>query len=209
MYSAVELRTLGMKPRINDISLKILSEYYEIFLYPFIYHYHVKTAEGERNFELSFDLENFCHLLGIESTVKYSIPMSELHNYRGKDGWNNVSDSIIDIAHLKSINKSRFKNMKAKYVYFYLLPELIQNPMAVNYDIEKVGTATNIECEILFYSKVKGDNAIIHLGIESNNSRYYFPRTFFVEKVSKKEDDIYIAKQEEIRVYVEKRIIML
>lgn len=38
---------------------------------------------------------------------------------------------------------------------------------------------------------------------------YYFPRTFFVEKVLNKEDDIYIANQEEIKVKIDKRIIML
>jgi len=42
-----------------------------------------------------------------------------------------------------------------------------------------------------------------------NNLVYYFPRTFFVEKVSKKGQDIYIAKQEEINANVKNRVIML
>ena len=42
--------------------------------------------------------------------------------------------------------------------------------MAVNYNIDKVDTETNIECEMLFYSDVKDDNAIIHLGIEKAGS---------------------------------------
>lgn len=36
-----------------------------------------------------------------------------------------------------------------------------------------------------------------------------FLELFFVEKVSNKEDDIYIANQEEINVKIDKRIIML
>ena len=139
MYSAIELKALSIKPRINDISLKVLSEYYEMFLYPFIYHYHRKSIDEEKDIELRFEKENFCHLLGIESIVKYSVPMRNLHNYKGENGW---------------------------------------------------------------------DNAIIHLGIEKHEKGYYFPRTFFVEKVSKKEDDIYIAKQEEINVLVKDRVIM-
>lgn len=67
-------------------------------------------------------MDKFCHLLGIESTVKYSVPMGDLHKYRGQEGWNNVKGLTIDIQHLKNINKRNFKNMKAKYVYFYLLP---------------------------------------------------------------------------------------
>ena len=209
MYSTTELRKLNIKPRINDISLKVLSEYYEMFLFPFIYHYHIKLTNEEKNISLKFDLEKFCHLLGIESIVKYSVPRNKLHNYRGKDGWDNISNSIIDIKHLKNVNRKKFNNVKAKYVYFYLLPELIQTPNAVSYDINKVDGGTNIQCEILFYSRVENDNAIIHLGIEKDIDGYYFPRTFFVEKVSEKEDDIYISNQENITVSVEKRVIML
>ena len=64
MHSAIELRNLSVKPKINNIFLKILSEYYEMFLYPF-------------------------------PIVTYII-----------------------------------------YVYFYLIPELIEKPMAVEYDIK-------------------------------------------------------------------------
>lgn len=117
-------------------------------------------------------------------------------------------NSIIDISHLKNLNKRRFLNVKAKYVYFYLIPKLIEKPMTVKYDINKVVSQTRIECEILFYSNVKDDNAIIHLGMEQCGDGYYVPRTFFVEKVSKKEDDIYIKKQEEIVVEVMNRIIL-
>ena len=208
MHSAVELRNLSVKPKINDISLKILSEYYEMFLYPFIYIYHIKTENDGKDIELRFDLENFCHLLGVETIVKNSVSYRDLHNYKGKDGWDNVSNSIIDIPYLKSINKRKFLSVKAKYVYFYLIPELIEKPMAVKYDINNVVPQTRIECEILFYSNVKDDKAIIHLGLEKSENGYYIPKTFFVEKVSEKEDDIYIKKQEEIYVEVMNRVIL-
>lgn len=109
----------------------------------------------------------------------------------------------------QNINRRKFTNVKAKYVYFYLLPRLLMNPMAVNYNIQNVDTSTNIDCEILFYSKVESDNAIIHLGIEKCEFGYYFPKTFFVEKVSNIEDDIYIFMQEQISVQVSSRIITL
>ncbi len=32
MYNAVELKELTIKPKINDISLDVLREFYEIFL---------------------------------------------------------------------------------------------------------------------------------------------------------------------------------
>lgn len=207
MYSALELRNLSIKPRINDISLKILSEYYKTFLYPFIFCYHIKTNNEDKDIELRFELDKFCHLLGIESIVKRSVSYNDLHKYKGLSGWNCVVDLSIDIQHLKNINKKKFMSVKAKYVYFYLIPKLIQNPMAVNYDIKNVEPETSIDCEILFYSNAENDDAIIHLGIEKDNEGYYFPKTFFVEKVSKKEDDIYIKKQEEIIVTVKEKIL--
>ena len=57
-------------------------------------------------------------------------------------------------------------NVKAKYVYFYLIPNLITSPLAVNYQKSNVSPPTLIESEILFYSPVENDTAIIHLGIQ-------------------------------------------
>ena len=49
-----------------------------------------------------------------------------------------------------------------------------------------------IRQNLMFYSTY--DNAVIHLGLEKeDNEDFYFPRTFFVEKLSEPEDkDIYI-----------------
>ena len=67
--------------------------------------------------------------------------------------------------------------MKAKYVYFYLIPSLLESPLAVNYDKSKVMPPTRIDCEILFYSTY--DNAVIHLGLEKvEQEEYYIPRTY-------------------------------
>ena len=72
-------------------------------------------------------------------------------------------------------------SVKAKYVHFYLIPSLLETPLAVNYDKNKVMPPTNIDYELLFYSIY--DNAVIHLGLEKeDNENFYFSRTFFVEK---------------------------
>lgn len=122
----------------------------------------------------------------------------------------NNNGFILDISHLKSINKRNFQNIKAKFVYFYLLPNLIETPLSVAFKNENVVGTTRIDCEIMFYSKVVNDNAIVHLGIkETEEFGYYIPKTFFVEKVSNKNDDIYLSKQKEIDTTVLNRIIML
>lgn len=214
MYTAEELQYLQMKPRINDITLKVLADYYAFFLNPFIFKYTLKSIP-EKSFELRFDKENFCHLLGIETIAKNSVSYKKLHKYKGINGWHNIYGKnedgfVLDIPHLKNLNKKNFKSIKAKFVYFYLLPNLIYNPLSVIFKNENVLLPTKIDCDILFYSKAKNDNAIIHLGIKQDNQLgYYIPKTFFVEKVSSKQEDIYLAKQEEIEITVLNRIIML
>lgn len=204
MYTAIELKDLTLKPKINDITLKVLADYYGMFLNPFVYKYIVRDIKGTQNIELRFKYENFCHLLGIENIAKYSVPYKDLHEYRGLDGWNNIygnnaSGFVLDIPLLKGINKKKFQSVKAKFVYFYLLPNLIERPLSVRYKNENVNPPTRIDCEIMFYSMVENDNAIIHLGIKKvEKLGYYIPKTFFVEKVSEKQDDIYLAQQEEI-----------
>lgn len=209
MYSAVELKELTIKPKINDISLEVLREFYEMFLYPFIYTYTITQNTGSRKIALRFNPEKFCHLLGVESIAKKSVKISELHNYRGEAGWNNIKSGAIDIKHLKTLNKKKFLSVKAKYVYFYLIPSLLETPLAVKYDKSNVMPPTNIECELLFYSAY--DNAVIHLGLEKEDDEdFYFPRTFFVEKLSEPDGkDIYIDNQERIVATKEDRIILL
>lgn len=208
MYKAEELNDLAVKPKINDISLAVLQEYYQMFLMPFVYTYYVAVGEDVREFKLRFDSDKFCHLLGIESIAKYHVKIKDLCNYRGTNGWNNIQNGSIDFKHLKSLNKSKFQSVKAKFVYFYLIPELIEEPLAVLFDGNKVDPPVSIESEMLFYSTY--DNAVIHLGIDVDDEGIYFPRTFFVEKLGNANvDDIYTVNQTKIEVVKERRTILL
>lgn len=200
MYTSAQLFESCTQPKINDISLEILREFYERYLYPFIYNYRIKDENNiYRELELRFDIDNFCHLVGLETIVKYNVNQSSLYEYKGKLGWDKIRKSEIDFAHLKNLNKERFKSMKAKFVYFYLVPKLIEHPKAILFNKEIVVPRTNIECEVLFYDI--HNNAVIHLGLgKSSLGNYYCPRTFFVEK--KNGNNIgnkYIANQQEIR----------
>lgn len=208
MYKAEELCGLSIKPKINDIDLDVLQDYYRKFLNPFIYEYDITEDEKLNCIQLRFDEENFCHLLGIESIVKYSVSKKEIHNYKGQGGWNFIQNRGLCFSDLKKMNKSKFKSIKAKFVYFYLMTDIIENPVAVHFKNENVDPPTKIDCDILFYTK--DENAIIHLGIKKDEALgYYIPKTFFVEKIGAEGIDIYIDKQKKIIVTKKKRVIML
>ena len=208
MYKAEELCGLSIKPKINDIDLIVLQDYYRKFLNPFIYQYDITDGEKQSSIQLRFDEDNFCHLLGIEAIVKYSISKKDIHNYRGQGGWNFIQSTGLCFNDLKKMNKSKFKSIKAKFVYFYLMPEIIENPVAVNFENTKVDIPTKIDCDILFYTK--NENAIVHLGIKEDKTLgYYIPKTFFVEKIGIDGVDVYIDKQKKIIATKKNRIIML
>ena len=208
MYKPEELKNLSIKPKINDISLAVLQDYYQMFLMPFVYTYYVATNDDVQEFKLRFDRDKLCHLLGIESIARNHVKHKDLHNYRGKHGWKNIQNGSIDFKHLKTLNKSKFQSVKAKFVYFYLIPELIEDPLAVLFDGSKVNPPVRIESEMLFYSTY--DNAVIHLGIDKDEDGIYFPRTFFVEKLGNANvEDIYTVNQTKIEVVKESRMILI
>lgn len=208
MYKAEELCGLTVKPKINDIDLNVLQDYYRKFLNPFIYQYDITKDEKQSSIQLRFDEENFCHLLGIESIVKYSVSKNDIHNYKGQDGWDFIQDTGLCFNDLKRMNKSKFKSIKAKFVYFYLMPDIIEHPVAVNFENKNVDPPTKIDCDILFYTR--NENAIVHLGIKEDETLgYYIPKTFFVEKMGEDGADIYIDKQKQIIATKKNRVIML
>ena len=211
MFSWDELKELTIKPKINDISLDCLSQYYQNYLYPFIYEYNISADSGEKKtLKLSFEKKNFCHLLGIESIARGHVSNKELQAYKGNIGWDSIRNGDYELSDLKALNGNKFRSVKAKFVYFYLLPKLAEKPNAVLFDNSKVIGGTSINSEIVFYSKVEKDNAIIHLGIDyDKGTSFYYPRSFFVEKKSVVDDDIYISSQESIEVTVKNRIITL
>ena len=140
--------------------------------------------------------------------MKYSVSKKDIHNYKGQSGWNFIQSTGLSFNDLKKMNKSKFRSIKAKFVYFYLMPDIIENPIAVNFENKNVDPPTKIDCDILFYTK--NESAIVHLGIKEDETLgYYIPKTFFVEKIGEDGADVYIDKQKKIIATKKNRVIML
>ena len=208
MYNPEELRTLSIKPKINDIDLPILKDFYTMYLMPFIYTYTINNEERSQQLQLRFDNIRLCHLLGLESIATGQVKYKELSQYRGKNGWENIENGNLTFKHLKSLYQKKFRSVKAKVVYFYLIPDLLEKPLGVIFDKEKVDPPVKIESEILFYSTY--ENAVIHLGIDKEeDDNFYYPRSFFVEKLGKDTVDKYTVHQTAIDVTKEYRTITI
>ena len=82
-----------------------------------------------KSFELWFNKENFCHLLGLETIAKNSVPYKKLHKYTEIDGLHNIygeneDGSILGIPHIKTSNKKMFySKVKNDYVIIHLVKQ--------------------------------------------------------------------------------------
>lgn len=108
MYNAIELKNLKIKPKINDISLDVLREFYELFLYPFIYTYTIVRNDNSRTISLRFDIRNFAICLELNLSQKKAVKYVGLHNYKGEDGWNNIKSGVLDIKQIYYVSQIEF-----------------------------------------------------------------------------------------------------
>lgn len=66
------------------------------------------------------------------------------------------------------------------------MPDIIEHPVAVNFENKNVNLLTKIDCDILFYTR--NENAIVHLGIKEDETLgYYIPKTFLLRKLERME----------------------
>lgn len=200
LLSLEELYISENNPSINKITLELLRQYYDKYLRPNTYKFLISNDNELNEIVLKFSERNFCHLLGIESTVKGNVPYRTLSEYKGINGWNNIKDELLTFASLKGINKKKFNSNKSKMVFFYLIPRLLENAKVIDFNKELVDGDTRIECDLLFYDELQ--NSYVHLGIELDfELGFYVPRTFLIKKVTESNKGTkFICDQTEVKV---------
>lgn len=179
LYTINQLYELKEKPKINEISLKILQEYSLSYLEPYEFRF-LLDDENSTMINLRFPQDRIPHLFGVETVAKKGgIPQRDLGNFRGQTAYNRIEIGDLTFDILKSIHKPTFKSIKDKLIYFYQLPHLVMSSKIV-FNFTKV-EGSNIECELLMYNEMHGVYA--HLGLEKETSGvFYIARTFFIER---------------------------
>ncbi|WP_019637870.1 PBECR4 domain-containing protein [Paenibacillus fonticola] len=183
MLSVSALSMLTHKPKIDEISLELLQQYYEKFLERY---YYVFELDNGVVVNLEFEKKHLCHLLGIEKMAKGTVKHKELYKYFGVEGYNNIQNGLITIKHLKNLNKGRFNFIKDKLIFFYLLPQVVSSPeILLDFITEK--NDTFIKAKLLAY--LSTEEAYVHLGIdEDEKTTRFFPKTYFIERINETND---------------------
>lgn len=202
MLSVTQLSELSTTPKINEISYKLLAEYYSEYLLGTEYRYSLNySIDGQVQKEvvsIYFNEENFCHLLGIETIAKPFTNSENISQYKGELGWSNAINGDLTMDNLKKLNKKGFKNNKDKAIFFYLIPKILINPKIIKFDKSIVKPKTTITSKFVFYENTL--NAYVHIGMDCRNGKY-FPRSLFIERINKNNSgDKYITNQTEVTI---------
>jgi hypothetical protein len=183
MLDVKALSSLTKKPRIDEISLELLRQYYERDLEPYIF---IFELDNGIVVNLAFNKEHLCHLLGIEKMAKGAVKYKERYKYFGHEGYNNIQNGTITIKHLKDLNKGRFNFIKDKLIFFYLLPYIVDSP-EILLDFVTSEDDSLIEAKLLAYMST--EEAYVHLGIdEDDESKRFFPKTYLIERINETSD---------------------
>lgn len=196
MYSAQQMYSLTQKPLMGKLKLDVLQEYYDTYLRPFKYDY---VLSDGTSIELKFEKKHFCHLVGIETVAKKVFNSErKLQTYRGERGYKRVKRQEITFKHLRDLHRPTANSVENKWIFFYLIPHIIESPEVV-IKYKKI-QGSNIECEFLIFELKYG--VCIHLGIEKDNSGlFYIPRTFFVQGVTAQSDEYkYVDGQTKVAI---------
>lgn len=183
-------------PTLDQIDLILLTDYYEAYLVPYIYEFELENGDM---IKLKFNIDNFCHLIGIHKPAakKFGKESYKVNNYKGSKGYRRIKNGEITKITLKNLNKGAYKGVRDKMVYFYLIHRLLETPKAVYYT-RHINNITAVD--IFFYEK--NEKFFIHLGIIKHSTQNFFvPSTFFIERITEhSEGDKYINGQTPVEI---------
>lgn len=193
-----QLVALNTKVELHQITVALLSEYYEQYLSPNTYRFEL---ENGMTIDLKFSRKDFCHLVGIQQIAKnrYDVDMrrrgsSRINKYlySGVNGFKRAKKGKLEFSHLRSIHSSYYdKQMKEeKCNFFHFIHKLLESPKVSVVNFTAVSDS-NITCDFIFHDEY--DNALLHLGVEQDaDAGHFFPRTFFRYYLSNNNHDKFI-----------------
>lgn len=177
MHTPTDLYSLSAKPSLDTLSLDLLRQYYDTYLSPYRYTFYLSNGQ---EVNLAFQKHHLCHLLGIETVAKSRFNSEQkLLQYKGKWGYKNIKKGKIDFTHLKGLSPKKFRSIKDKLIFFYLIPHMLESSQVI-IDYMPDPSTSNVQCELLIFEIMHG--VTVHVGIETQTDGSYFPRTFLVER---------------------------
>lgn len=169
MLTVKDLIDINYIPVIAEISLDLLKEFYENYLCKRIFIFTLKNGETVK---LSFrDTTEIFHISGIDHIYE-DVPMD------GTRFISEIESGNIDLATVKSVNPSAYKDYEDRICSMACLDTIIKNCEYLFYPGGKI-PQTEVKVKYLLLKGLNGKN--LHLGIDTyKKGRPYFTRTLLV-----------------------------
>ncbi|WP_297639674.1 hypothetical protein [uncultured Clostridium sp.] len=202
MLTLKELKVITKMPTENEVSLKLLANFYEKYISNRIY-----EIELENGKILTFKIENkyFSHLIGLHKfTDKSRRNKNKLLRYnkelKSQKGFENVKCSRITLKDLQEIGgrTKAYKNYRKRILNFPFTYQLLRRSKFLSYNKEIVESETKIKGDYIFVNNINEDKLhffFIDTLEEENDS--LVPITFIVTKRS---DFNYVSSQEILKI---------
>lgn len=207
MLTIEQLKTIKQTPDEGDISLKLLANFYEVYISNRIY-----ELQMEDGTILIFSAENrhFPHLIGLHKFIdKRKEHKNRLLNYnkqlKSQKGFENIKSSRITLEDLKNVGtKSKiYKRYKKRILNFPFSYQLLRESKFLSYDKDEVERDTRINGNYIFVNDINNDklhfffidcdnNLMEEESSETDAEDLVVPITFIV---TKKSDFKFVANQ--------------
>lgn len=193
-----QLATYSTRTNDRNITMSLLANYYETYLFPNYYDFPLSNGVTIR---IDFDKENFCHLLGIDQIAEkhFKNPKdTKLFLHKGSRGFRRAKAGNLEFSYLKKIHQHQYAFEEQKFHFFHFLHTMMDSGQLklVNY---VAIPGSQIRCDFMFYDTY--DNALLHLGVEKSiKTGNFFPKTFFARYLTDTDADAYIKPQTSVGI---------
>lgn len=160
--------------KYSAIDLQSLQSIYDTDILPYEYHYELDDGTFV---SVRFEQSQLAHLLGIQ---KVDHSRADL---KGQKCYDEIRNGNLTFTKLKAINRSRVaQECKDKMRYFDELPNLLDSPDCVEFDVDASGKRTRIRMKFALKADRLSSGKTLILGVDTTGNRSdYFPRTWLIE----------------------------
>ncbi len=171
LLTVEQLCSLDYIPNTEQVSLKLIAEFYDRYLSKKQMYYRI--AHQQQEIRLRFETGALCHLLGIHHIVSGREGRSHL-------GHENLKNEKITFKTLEARNPNTYQEQQLRMLGFHFIYQLIQNPNLQEGDKKGI-----LRADFIFYDNITVKRAQLFLRKQfekDSNSNFYVPVSYSIDR---------------------------
>lgn len=150
----------------------------------------VFELENNKNIEIVFFREQFCHLLGIQYIFEHD------RRFIGRQGYNKILNGDITSESLQKHNSKQFSFIKERLQNFNKIKNIVTTGELIKFYPERAKPKTKIAADFIIFQNEEAHILHLFLRQERQNSNVYAPVSFVIKSLNDKSKHQFIDNQE-------------